>query len=541
MAGEITMATRKRKKPVKTVSSPVKAKGRGGHKKAISRKKLDAPEDDLFRTIVENSSDIIAIVGSGGKIEFISPSIKRILGTNPKDLIGEGFVRFVHPDDIEKIRSAVTKVLRVPETVYLGEFRIIKRDGSVRIFEGFSKRIIAPSGDVKFIANAHDITDRKLAEEKKSQSEELYRIIAEAAHDMIFQIDKNDNVQYLNAFGAKQFGKKPEDIIGKPRDSLFPSYVSKHQADSLKKVFVSGSPLYFANEIPFPNGKMVLDTWLIPVKDKTGEVTAVYGISRDSTSSALVRDELEKRTKEAEESRAKAQIYFDFLAHDIANLVSPILSYSETIVGRSDVPTEIVEFASKIAEQSNQMATFIHNLRMLAEAEKVSPENADTIDLRPMLMEMDVALRREENKGVRATFDVPSEGKIEVIGGTHIRNAILLGFSKAMRDRLGGDLQMEIKMIPVKKSDGKSFWQVRIVIPDRPLSNELKEVLSTPFSPSKRIRRRSTSDLSFAIAIMEHFGGRVWAEDISPSDPSKGHTIVAELARTTSWSSEHST
>jgi len=535
------MATLKSKKPIKLKASPAKTKSKSGVSKTPILKETVSQEDKLFRIIIENSSDIIAIVGSDGKIEFVSPSIKRILGSNPKDLIGKRFTQFIYPDDAEKIGSLVAKVFKTRETVNLGEFRIRKRDGSIRCLEGKGKGIVDPSGKIKLIANAHDITDRKLAEEKILEKEEFYRKIAETAHDMIFQIDKNDVLEYVNEFGAKPFGKKPEDLIGKHRETLFPAYVDKRQRASLKKVFVSGTPLYFANEIPFPMGRMVLDTWLVPIKDDSGNVKSVFGISRDVTSSRLTQEELEKRTKEAEEAGARAQIYFDFLAHDIANLVSPILSYSETILSRQDVPPEIEGFASKIAEQSKQMASFIHNLRMLAEAEKVLPQNADALDLRSMLMEMGVAMKKESNKGVKATFDVPSTGKIEVIGGMHMRNAIMLGFSNAVRGRLEGDIQMEIKMVPVKKSDGKSFWQIRASLSNRSLSNEFKDVLSTPFNPSKRFKRRSANDLSFAIAIIEHFGGRVWSEDISPSDPSKGYTIVAELPRATGWSSEHST
>ena len=369
----------------------------------------------------------------------------------------------------------------------------------------------------------------------------MYRSIVDASHDMIFQIDKNDVVEYVNISGARQFGKKPEELIGKPRDALFPSYVCKHQGDSLKKAFISGFPLYFASETPFPKGRMILDTWLVPIKDESGNVKSVFGISRDVTSSKLAQEELEKRTKEAEEAGAKAQIYFDFLAHDIANLVSPILSYSETILDRKDVPPEIMGFTSKIAEQSRQMASFIHNLRMLAEAEKVSPQDADGFDLRSMLTEMGVAMKKEENKNIKTVFDVPSDGKIEVIGGIHIRNALMLGFMNGIKNRFAGASQIEIKVVPVKKSDGKSFWQLRVMVLNRQLIKEFREVLSTPFNFSKGIKRRSASDLAFGIAIAEHFGGRVWAEDISPSDPSKGHTIVAELPMATSWSSEHST
>lgn len=40
---------------------------------------------------------------------------------------------------------------------------------------------------------------------------------------------------------------------------------------------------------------------------------------------------LELRAKEAEEARLKAQAYFDFLAHDVSNLISPIISYAELL------------------------------------------------------------------------------------------------------------------------------------------------------------------------------------------------------------------
>lgn len=535
------MAIRKSKKPIKRRMSLALTKKKSRVSKPPILKKTVSQDDRLFRIIIENSFDIIAIVGIDGKIEFVSPSIKRILGSNPKDLIGKMFTQFIYPDDAKQIGSLVAKVFKTRKTVYLGEFRIKKRDGSVRIFEGICKGIVDSSGKTKLIASAHDITDLKLAEEEILQREEFYRIILDAANDIIFQVGKDDTVEYLNAFGAKQFGKKPEDIVGKKREKLFPTYVNKQQRAGLSKALVSGTPLQFANEIPFPKGKMILDTWLVPIKDDSGNVKSICGISRDVTSSRLVEEELEQRTKEAEEAGARAQTYFDFLAHDIANLVSPILSYSETIQSHQDAPPEITGFASKIADQSSQMASFIHNLRMLAEAEKVLPQNADALDLRSMLMEMSVAMKEDKNKEKKVSFDIPSDGKIEVIGGVHMRNAIMLGVSNAVIRRLGESIQMEIKIIPVNRSDGKSFWQIRVLLLNRSVLSEFKDVLSTPFNPSKRFKRRSANDLSFAVAIIEHFGGRVWSEDISPSNPSKGHVIIAELPRATRWSSEHCT
>ena len=497
-------------------------------------------DESFFRTIIENSSDIIAVVGDDGKIGFVSPSIKRILGVDPKDIVGKKFNDYIHPSDLEIIRKIVTRGLSSPDEFNFGEFRVRLRDGSFRTFEGIGKSIIDSSGKIRLIANAHDITDRKKTEERMRQRDEVYRIIAETAHDMIFIIDKDDKIEYVNAFGANQFGKKPEDIIGKSRAVLFPSFVSKRQEDSLKKVFISGCPHYFANEIPFPKGRMILDTWLIPIRDESGNVKSVYGISRDVTAIKITQEELEKRTSEADEARKKAQMYFDFLAHDIANLASPILSYSETIKDIQSAPKEITEFASKIAEQSKQMASLIHNLRMLAEAEKVSPEESDILDMRTMLTEMKKAFEKG-NPNFKITFDVPSEGPIEVIGGPHVRNAFLLGIAYANRNVHGETMSIEIKMLPVKKSDGQSFWQLRMQIPDRSLHSEIREMMETPFDPSKRFKRKAGTDLLFAISIFEHFGGKLWAEDFSPNDPKKGYSVVIELPRATGWSSGHST
>lgn len=417
----------------------------------------------------------------------------------------------------------------------------MKKDGSFRIFDGIGKSVVDPSGRIMLVANAHDVTDRRRAEETLRQREEFYHIIAEAARDMIFIIDENDMIEYVNTYGAEQFRKKPADLIGKPRDAVFPSFVSRRQKDSLRKVFDSGVPLYMANEIPFPKGKMVLDTWLVPIKNDSGKVKSVFGISRDVTAARVAQEELEKKTKESEVQKLRAQLYFDFLAHDIANIVSPILTYAETIQGNPNVPPDIMGYTSKIAEQAKQMASFILNLRMLAEAEKVAPEDADTLDLRSLLMDLNKVIQNDDHKSMKVSFDVPSDGRIDVIGGMHIKNAFMLGLSRSMRRVSRDETHVEVKVLPVKKSGGKSFWQIRIEVLGVQLTPEAKESLATPFDPERRFKRKAANEISFATSIIEHFGGRLWAEDLSPSNPSRGHAIIIELPKVNGWSSGHST
>ena len=116
-----------------------------------------------------------------------------------------------------------------------------------------------------------------------SASEERYRILSETSPDMIFVIDREDLVQYVNNRAAKQFGKTSEQVIGKARTELFPPAIAEKQGFGLRQVFNTGELLSSESLISFPEGQRWLDTQLVPMRDEAGQVSAVMGVSRDIT------------------------------------------------------------------------------------------------------------------------------------------------------------------------------------------------------------------------------------------------------------------
>ncbi|MDO8672868.1 MAG: GGDEF domain-containing protein [Dehalococcoidia bacterium] len=129
-------------------------------------------------------------------------------------------------------------------------------------------------------------------EEALRASEERYRALAETAHDMIFIVDRDGYVQYVNPFAAEQFGLRPAEIIGKRREDLFPPHTSDHQKQSLQEVVMTGKPLYRENSVSFRGIVLWLDTWLTPLTNAAGEVVAVMGISRDITERKKYEEQL---------------------------------------------------------------------------------------------------------------------------------------------------------------------------------------------------------------------------------------------------------
>ena len=57
--------------------------------------------EERFRALTQNSSDIVTLLEVDGTILYESPSIERILGYEPGELVGKNVFDYVHPDDLE--------------------------------------------------------------------------------------------------------------------------------------------------------------------------------------------------------------------------------------------------------------------------------------------------------------------------------------------------------------------------------------------------------------------------------------------------------
>src|SRR5207249_3453068 len=91
--------------------------------------------EEHFRSLIENASDIVTIVGDNGVFRYASPSVERVLGYGPAELLERSAFDLVHPEDIALVAEALARALQQPHSPQLAEFRFRHQDGSWRVLE----------------------------------------------------------------------------------------------------------------------------------------------------------------------------------------------------------------------------------------------------------------------------------------------------------------------------------------------------------------------------------------------------------------------
>src|SRR5215471_5412525 len=141
---------------------------------------LEQTEQQL-RPLIENATDIITVLNADGTRRYVSPSIERLLGYTPEELIGKNVFELVHPDDAADLRRLFTAGVMHPGIVITKQFRIKTKHGTWRIHEATAHNLLNDATVRGIVINSRDITARKKLERRLTVQFEAARILSEAA------------------------------------------------------------------------------------------------------------------------------------------------------------------------------------------------------------------------------------------------------------------------------------------------------------------------------------------------------------------------
>ena len=121
-----------------------------------------------LQQITNNMQDMVVQVDANGVFQYVSPSHEHVLGYATEDMVGKSALGFIHPDDVEKLKSAIERSLhkKSPEKI---ELRYRHADGHYLWLESVGSFLFDDGGKpIGAVFGARDITERKRYEERLS-------------------------------------------------------------------------------------------------------------------------------------------------------------------------------------------------------------------------------------------------------------------------------------------------------------------------------------------------------------------------------------
>ena len=195
--------------------------------------------EDKFSLITENMTDVIWQTTPELVITFVTSSIKKLLGYETDEVVGQRLMYLLTSDAQELVRSRYPDIMRrlAERQEFDSEVSVveqIRKDGTTVWTEVVWTPAYGSAGQFTgFQGVTRDVSRRKEDEDALRASEEKYRNLVENISDVVFEIDAQGAVTYVSPVVRNLFGYEVEDLIGKP----FLGFVHPEDSDLLIKRF----------------------------------------------------------------------------------------------------------------------------------------------------------------------------------------------------------------------------------------------------------------------------------------------------------------
>jgi PAS domain S-box-containing protein len=237
--------------------------------------------EEKFRTLIENSSDAIAVVNEQGIITYISETVTHVLGYKPKELMNKNIFEYIHPDDRAHLTEELGDIVKNKAQVTV-QYRNLHKNGTWRWLEATGVNYMDKPGINGILGNFRDITERKLAESELYESNQTLKTIIKASPLAVYVVDRTGKVILWSKVAEKMFGWSEKEVKGK----VLPIVQSdkKVEFQELMDTLLKGKSFTKETTRMHKDGSIFdVSISAAPVFDKNGELSSIVAITSDIT------------------------------------------------------------------------------------------------------------------------------------------------------------------------------------------------------------------------------------------------------------------
>ena len=328
--------------------------------------------EQLFRLIMENTTDLIAVLDTDGRRVYTNRAYQALLGTQEPLRDTDSF-REVHPDDQAAIRMLFF------ETVKTGigkrtEYRLVAPDGRVRLIESQDNVIRDAAGAVvNVVVVSRDITERKESEDALRRSEHWLRTILDSEPACVMIVGRDGRIEEMNPAGLAMVGTASEaDAVWRP---ILP-FIHTDERDTFSsrhRDALGGTPQRFQCRLVTLQGAVRwIEAYAVPFGEDQREPMSVLIVARDITESRKMEAQLQQALKMEAIGRLAGGV-----AHDFNNMLTGISGHGDLLLRQLPSGSPLRRHAEEIKQSCKRCAALTNQLLTFSRSQVLQPKIID--------------------------------------------------------------------------------------------------------------------------------------------------------------------
>jgi PAS domain S-box-containing protein len=520
-----------------------------------------AASEKKFRLLIQNISEIVALIDGAGLIQFVSPQAERILGVTTAEVLGRDVFEFVHPEDRFRARQEYAKTVSEPGEGVPSVLRLRDSTGNWLPFEIIANNqmhepsvdgVIFTARDLRYrleveqairranadvgkhvaertleLARANaalrlENQQRRSTEKQLQESISLLNATLESTADGILVISSDGKIRSFNHKFVEMWRLPASALAGGNDEDLlrWEAPQLEHPDEFLentRRLYAAANGGSF-DVLRLKNGR-IFERYSQPQTLDTHQVGRVWSF-REVTQAWWQQQELQQAQKMEAIGRLAGGV-----AHDFNNMLMLMSGYEAQLLEDTNLSEASRAAAQQLVAATRRAASLTRQLLAFSRKHPVTPQ---VIDLNEIVIGMERMLPRLVADPVRLNIRT-SEGTLPIYADRSQIELMIINLTLNARDAMphGGTLSIttgseKIEGFEIQsEKPGEGYAVLQVSDTGHGMSPEVSAHIFEPFFTTKALGKGTGLGLSTVYGIVEQAGGHI----IFESEPGMGTTF----------------
>lgn len=272
--------------------------------------KVENAQKRLY-SLLENASEIISIYDENMVLTYESPSVAKILGYTPEEMMGGKDMDRLTRKGENAMRQMFKQLLSSPHEPVTIQYTYMKKNGQKIFLETTGRNLLTDTAIKGIILNSSDITERKRAEKEERMRSKM-QALSENSLDMILRLSTVGQFFYVNPMVETYTGQEIKDLLNKTLNEVdFSDILFNYFRDTIEKI--KNNPEKTTTEITIPvknaageEESRIMSFNAIPELNEN-ELETILFVGHDITEAKRIEQEIQDKNRKIEDSINYAQ------------------------------------------------------------------------------------------------------------------------------------------------------------------------------------------------------------------------------------------